>query len=138
MFNTYYKITPNKNQSLTVEMYCLCSDRTAHYNNLKQRYDRYFFFELDDVDTYEIKGNAEAWTLFYNRFTKSIDSILTTRFDLDEITKEYSSAEENAKKGNYEYYVEEDANILFDIIVDQEIAECEIDACVNMWEEMEG
>lgn len=138
MFNTYYKITPNKNQSLTVETYCLYSDKTAHYNNLKQRYDRYFFFELDDVDTYEIKGNAEAWTLFYNHFTKNIDSILTTRFDLDEIINEYSNAEENAKKGNYEYYAEEDADILFNIIVDQEIAECDIDECVNMWEEMEG
>lgn len=138
MFDTYYKITPNKNQSLTVETYCLYSDRTAHYNNLKQQYDRYFFFELDDIDTYDIKGNAEAWALFYNRFTKNIDSILTTRFDLDEIINEYSNAEENAKKGNYEYYVEEDADILFDIIVDHEIAECDVDECISMWEEMEG
>ena len=138
MFNTYYKITPNKNQSLTVETYCLYSDQTAHYNNLEQRYDRYFFFELDDVDTYKIKGNAEAWALFYNRFKKNTESILTTRFDLDGIIEEYSNAEENAEKYYYEYYVEEDADILFDIIVDQEIAECDIDECVNMWNEKEG
>ena len=135
MFEVYYKITPNENQSLTVETYSLYSDYTAHYNHLKQNYDKYYFFELDDTETYNLKGNAEAWRLFYNRFTKNIDSILTTRFDLSEIIKEYVNAEENAKKGNYEYYAEEDADILFDIIVDQEIAECDVDECVNMWNE---
>lgn len=135
LFEVYYKITPNENQSLTVETYSLYSDYTAHYNHLKQNYDKYYFFELDDTETYNLKGNDEAWRLFYNRFTKNIDSILTTKFDLDEIIKEYVNAEENAKKGNYEYYAEEDADILFDIIVDHEIAKCDVDECVNMWNE---
>ncbi len=138
MFEEYYIITPHADQKITVECYSLCKDESATYIWSEHRYKPYYHFEYEGFETYSIEGNKKAWDLFYNRFVGDSNkevSIYVTDFDLERIKEEYSGALADAKKWGYEYYEEEDANNLFDIITDSEISPYDVDECVNMWNE---
>ncbi len=66
---------------------------------------------------------------------KGKDSFLTEDFSLERIKEEYSASEAICKKEGLEYDPIEDSKYLWDAIFEGEIAECEIDECVNMWNE---
>lgn len=137
MFEEYYRITPNANQSLTVEFYCLVTGYKSEYASALSFDNTYKYFEYSGIETFDIPGNAEAWQLFYNRFKASCkkgeDSFLTEDFDLERIKEEYSASEAICKKEGLEYDPIEDSRDLWDAVLCGEISEYDVDVCSDMW-----